>query len=133
MAHPRIVNDTARVRFTGFGTYSLELVVFAYVDTTDWVEFVEIREDIFLRFMDAVKEAGTDLAYPSSTTYLGRDHGLDEEDRQRAEAKVAEWRAKGMLPFPDFPQSVRDRLRNSIEWPPPGSPGGPPADRKEVR
>ena len=123
LAHPRVTEDPARVRLVGFGAYSLDLEVFAYVDTGDWGEFLEIREDIYLRFMDAVKEAGTGFAFPSSTTYLGRDEGLDEEEKSRAEAQVAEWREKGALPFPHFPPDVRDQVQNTLEWPPPGSPG----------
>ena len=69
--HPRVADE--RVRFIEFGAYSLDLEVFAYVDTRDWAEFLEIREDLYLRFMDAVKEAGTALAIPSSTTYLEKD------------------------------------------------------------
>jgi MscS family membrane protein len=125
LAHPRVTDDPARVRFVGFGAYSLDLEVFAYVDTSDWGEFLEIREDIYLHFMDAVKEAGSGFAFPSSTTYFGRDEGLDPEDKSRAEARVAEWREKGVLPFPHFPTEVRDQIENTLAWPPPGSPGGP--------
>jgi MscS family membrane protein len=69
--HPRVADE--RVRLVDFGAYSLDLEVFAYADTRDWAEFLEIREDLYLRFMDAVKEAGTALAIPSSTTYVEKD------------------------------------------------------------
>jgi MscS family membrane protein len=131
LAHPRVTEDPARVRFVGFGAYSLDMEVFAYVNTPDWSEFLQIREDIYLHFIDAVKEAGTGFAFPSSTTYLGRDGGLNEEEVRQAEARVAEWRQKGMLPFPHFPESVHDQLNNTLDWPPPGSPGGPPPQNKE--
>lgn len=122
LAHPRVTEEPARVRFVGFGAYSLDLEVFAYVNTADWSEFLEIREDIYLHFMDAVKQAGSGFAFPSSTTYLGRDEGLDEEEKSRAEAQVAAWREKGTLPFPHFPSGVRDQVENTLAWPPPGSP-----------
>jgi MscS family membrane protein len=121
LAHPRVTEDPARVRFVGLGAYSLDLEVFAYVDTGDWNEFLGIREDIYLRFMDAVKQAGTGFAFPSSTTYLGRDEGLDEEEKGRAEAQVAEWREKGALPFPHFPEESRQEMENTLDWPPGGS------------
>jgi MscS family membrane protein len=106
--------------------------VFAYVDTQDWNEFLQIREDIYLRFVDAVKEAGTGFAFPSSTMYLGRDEGLNQEDVRRAEERVAKWRVKGTLPFPHFPQNVHDKVHNTLEWPPPGSPSGPPAREEDA-
>jgi MscS family membrane protein len=107
LAHPRVTEDPARVRLVGFGTCSLDLEVFAYVDTADWSEFLAIREDLYLRFIDAINEAGTGFAFPSSTTYLGRDAGLNGEKARRAEETVAAWREKGELPFPDFADQVR--------------------------
>jgi MscS family membrane protein len=122
-AHPRVTDDPARVRLMGFGAYSLDMEVFAYVDTADWSEFLSIREDIYLRFIDAVKEAGTGFAFPSSTTYVGRDDGLSEEDVKRAEERVAAWREKGELPFPNFPDDLRREIWNTLDWPPRGSSG----------
>jgi MscS family membrane protein len=123
LAHPRVTEDPARVRFVGFGAYSLDLEVFAYVDTSDWNEFLGIREDLYLRFMDAVKQAGTGFAFPSSTTYVARDGGLSAEQAHQAERQVTEWRDKGVLPFPQFPDEVRRETWNTLDWPPPGSPG----------
>jgi len=127
LAHPRVTEDPARVRFVGFGAYSLDLEVFAYIDTPDWGEFLAIREDIYLRFMAAVNEAGSGFAFPSSTMYLGRDEGLDAERADRAQVEVDNWRRQGRLPFPHFPAEFREAHRDSLEWPPPGSPEGPPA------
>lgn len=124
LAHPRVTDDPARVRFVGFGAYSLDLEIFAYVDTSDWSEFLGIREDVYLRFMAAIQEAGTSFAFPSTTTYLGRDGGLSEEEIRQAEARVAEWRERGELPFPNVPKQQRDELWNSLDWPPTGSPRG---------
>jgi len=121
LAHPRVTDDPARVRLVGFGSYSLDMEIFAYVDTADWSEFLAIREDLYLRFMDAIKEAGTGFAFPSSTTYLGRDEGLGAENARRAEERVADWREKGELPFPDFPDEARREVWNSLDWPPRGS------------
>ena len=59
LEHPRITEDPARVRFVGFGAYSLDLEIFAYVDTPDWNEFLQVREDIFLQIIDIVNESGS--------------------------------------------------------------------------
>jgi MscS family membrane protein len=125
LAHPRVTDDPARVRLVGFGAYSLDMEVFAYVDTSDWSEFLGIREDLYLRFMEAIKEAGTGFAFPSSTTYVRPDDGLSAEQKDQAEQRVAEWRDKGELPFPQFPDDIRREMWNTLDWPPPGSPGAP--------
>ena len=86
--HPKVSPDPCRVCFVGFGASALELEVFAYVLTPDWNEFMRIREEIYLRMMDAVQEAGTGFAFPSQTLYLGRDAGIDEERARRAEEGI---------------------------------------------
>lgn len=124
IAHPRVLDSPQRVRFVGIGTSTLDLEMRAYVDTQDFDEYLAIREDIYFRVMDAVRESGTDFAFPSSTLYMGPDPGVNEADTESAERRVAEWRANGRLPFPDFPAEVQDELHNSLEWPPSRSPNG---------
>ena len=62
--------------------------------TRDWAEFLGIREDILLRVMDIIEQAGTALAFPSQTLYLGRDRGNDPVKAKDAEASAQEWRDK---------------------------------------
>ena len=49
-----------------------------------------IRENILLRVIDIIEEAGTALAFPSQTLYLGRDRGSDSIKAKNAEASVEE-------------------------------------------
>jgi MscS family membrane protein len=121
LAHPKVSPDPARVRFVNFGAYSLDLELFAYVLTSDWNEFLTIREDIFLRTMDIVERAGTGFAFPSQTTYLGRDDGLGPEKVREAEARVEAWRYDNRLPFPDFDAQEKARLKDTLVFPPEGS------------
>jgi len=129
LSHPRVTPDPARARFIGFGAHSLDVEIFAYVDTSDWNEFLQIREDILLRMMDVVAASGTGFAFPSQTLYLGRDTGLDAEAARRAEGEIAQWRARGELPFPEFTEGAKAAFARTVDYPPTGSPGGPPADR----
>lgn len=78
--HPRVDPNTVRVQFVEFGESSLDIEVFAYVTTTDRVEFLRIQEEILLRVMDVIEQAGTSLAFPSRTLYVGRDRVHDPND-----------------------------------------------------
>ncbi len=134
VAHPKISNDPPlRVRFMGFGEYSLDVEVFIYVATNDWDEFLAVREDMFLRMMDIIKKAGTGFAIPAQTTYLTRDKQKDTEQVQAAEAEVSTWRSEGKLPFPDLPAERTQKIKDTLEFPPAGSPEGPPAGPREVQ
>ena len=63
-----------------------------------------------------------DFAFPSQTTYFSRDTGLDSERSRAAEAEVQAWRSKGTLPFPEFAEQQREQFRDTLNFPPEGSP-----------
>lgn len=119
--HPQVENDAARIRFARFGSSSLDLDVFAYVRSGDMAGFLEVQEDLLLRIMDIVERSGTGFAFPSSTTYLARDSGLDKDKTQEAIGAVKRWREQDELPFPNFHPSRISGFENRIEYPPPGS------------
>ena len=68
------MDDKARVRFDKYGAYSLDIEIFTYVNTSDLTAFKEIQEDVLLRVKEIIKEADTDFAFPSQTTYLSQDN-----------------------------------------------------------
>jgi len=76
--HPKVLSDPARVRFTNFGAYSLDLDIFAYIDETGYSDFLEISEELNLKIMDIVSKVGSSFAFPSQTTYIESGEGLDK-------------------------------------------------------
>ena len=126
LGHPMVSPDKLHARFGGFGAYSLDIEIFAYIRTADWLEYLAVREDINLRIIDIINDAGTGFAFPSQTAYLGRDTGLDVERSRRAEAAVEEWRSKGQLPFPEIDPQLRWEKEDILDYPPRGSPAYTP-------
>jgi len=120
-SHPKVEAATARVRFTELRSSSLNLELFCYIVTREATEFLAIREDLLLRILDVVDEAGTGLAIPAQTLYLGRDPGTDAEKKNAAEKRVEQMRAEKRLPFPDFTPADIASMRGSVEYPPSGS------------
>lgn len=88
-AHPLVEEegDFPRVRIVGFAASSIDVDVRAYVVTTNFAQFLEVQEQLILEIMKAVEEAGTGFAFPSQTTYLARDSGLDPERVRQVEAR----------------------------------------------
>jgi MscS family membrane protein len=121
LAHPMIDPDPARVRFSGFGASSLDIDIFAYVRTTDINEFYAVREDVFLRIMEVVGDAGTGFAFPSQTIYAAADTGVDTERGSAAAAQVAQWRGAGELSMPNPSPRVVDEIADTLDYPPKGS------------
>lgn len=123
LAHPRVTPDPARARLVAFGEWSIDVEIFAYVATADWNEFLAIQEDVLLRIMDIVSNAGTAIAFPSRTVYHARDTGLDRGRQQSSERQVREWATAQNLPFPDFSDDYRAQIMNTLDYPPKGSHG----------
>ncbi len=115
--HPRVDPEPARTRFREFGEDALKLEIFAYIRTTDWDEYLAVVEDLNLRFLDVVGEAGTQLAVKARTllTQPSDDAGA------AAEARVAEWRERRELLLPNFPDQTRDEIGDKLDYPPAGS------------
>jgi MscS family membrane protein len=62
--HSKVETGAIPVRFVGVGTYSLDVEVNAYIKTTDYDEFLAIQQDLLVRMLQAVEQAGTRLAVP---------------------------------------------------------------------
>lgn len=121
IGHPKVGREEMRARFAALGPSSLDIEVNAYVLTADATQFQAIREDLLLRFMDAVRDAGTGFAFPSSTVYLSRDRGPDPARAAAAEGTIRALRAERKLPFPDFTAREVDELADQLDYPPEGS------------
>lgn len=125
-AHPMTLHTEEypiRARFLGFHDHALTLELRAYVRTTSYTEFLAIQEDIMLRVMQAIQQAGSAFALPAQTLYMSRDTGLDPSERAVAEKRVREWAAAHELPFPDLDKAQRQRITDTLDYPPEGSPG----------
>ena len=128
--HPRVSPDPARVRFVEYSASSLDLEVFAFVQTREFSEFLAIQEDINLRIKDIVEASGSGFAFPSQTLYVEQSSGIDADLTEAAELEVQRWRSENRLPFPDYDERTRSELSNTLDYPPEGSierslPSGP--------
>ncbi len=126
--HPKVETEGARSRFVSFDASALTIEIFCYILTRDDKEFLAIREDILLRIMDIVAAAGSGIAFPSQTVYLGRDAGIDKAKAEEVTREVQKWREENQLPFPDFTPEDISEISNSLPYPQPGSAVGKKQD-----
>src|SRR5580700_6570119 len=62
--HSKLETGDIPVRFTGIGSYSLDLEIFAYAATSDSDVFLGIQQELLLEMLQAVERAGAALAVP---------------------------------------------------------------------
>jgi MscS family membrane protein len=112
------VEPGGRIRLAGFGATSLNLEIFAYVLTSDYGEFVAIQEDLLLRIMEIIEDAGTRLALPAQNTFIARDHGMHPERSAAVASEVRKWKEEKRLPFPDYAPDQVAAMRARVPYPP---------------
>ena len=66
--HPEIDQDRVLlVHFISFNSSSLDIQVYVFTKTTDWEEWLNIQQDVFLKISDIVKKHGAQMAFPTRT------------------------------------------------------------------
>lgn len=68
--HPDIHQETLFVHFDQFGESSLDIYLYFFTKTTNWGEWLKIKEDCNLRMLAILEEEGVELACPRSSIML---------------------------------------------------------------
>ncbi len=71
--HPK-TNDDGRVRFMEFGDSSLDIMVIYYVNSPEWDDFIDTRENINYGIMSIIENNGSSFAFPSSSIYIEKNN-----------------------------------------------------------
>lgn len=71
--HPDIAQQqTQIVHFNAYAASHLEFMVYAFTNTTDWLQFHAVKEDVLTRIMDIVNHHGAQFAYPTQTLHIAQ-------------------------------------------------------------
>ena len=60
-------SQTLIVNFNAYATSSLDLFVYTFTKTTDWIQFHDIKQDVMLKIIDIVHSQEADFAFPTTT------------------------------------------------------------------
>lgn len=58
------------VRIDRFSDSSIDILLYCFTRTTNWLEWLEIKEALLLAIKQVVEDAGTGFAFPSRSLYL---------------------------------------------------------------
>ena len=70
--HAKVETGKMPVRFIGVGAYSLDVEVVAYVKTSDYDEFLDLQQELLLKLLQAVEQAGSGLAVPLQESFASQ-------------------------------------------------------------
>ncbi|MCE7794776.1 mechanosensitive ion channel family protein [Salipaludibacillus sp. CUR1] len=67
------------VRFNDFNESSLGIFLYLFTVTTQWEEYMKVREDVNLEIMKILEEEGVSVAFPSRSVYMANDKVIEEQ------------------------------------------------------
>ena len=70
-------NQTVIVNLNKLSDSSLDIMVYAYTLTTDWIEYHEIKHQVMMSILNIIEKHGAQAAFPTSTLHISRNS--DEE------------------------------------------------------
>jgi MscS family membrane protein len=125
IAHKMVSPDPARVKLIDITPSGFVIEIFCYIDTADWTFFLNVQEDLWLKILGIIKDAGVFLtsAIPvpaERTAQSARESAKEGEANPRYEIEktVNAWRKEKKMPLPDMPSHEIARLRGSVPFPP---------------
>ena len=80
-------NQTLIVNFLAFNASSLDIMLYTFTKTTEWVRFHEIKEDVLLKVSEIIESHGAEIAFPTRTLHLPDGVRLGGEAREQGEAR----------------------------------------------
>src|SRR5690554_3508089 len=63
-------NQTLIVNFLAFNASSLDIMLYTFTKTTEWVRFHEIKEDVLLKINEIIESHGAQVALPTRTLHM---------------------------------------------------------------
>jgi MscS family membrane protein len=65
-----IRNDFYLVNFDNFGPSSLDIFIYCFTVTTNWAEFLQAKQELLLKMMEAVNALGLSFAFPTQSVHV---------------------------------------------------------------
>jgi MscS family membrane protein len=109
-----VADSPLRVRFVGFGEYSLDIEIHSYIATTDIDIFKAVSEDLYFRIMDIVSSAGTSIAIPAAIEHQ-TTLKVDPDAQNKFEKQIQNLDSKEISV--ELSEQEIDEIINTIPYP----------------
>jgi MscS family membrane protein len=76
--HEDIHQDTIYIYFSEFAASSLNIFCYYFTKSTNWGEFMKVRELTYLEIMKIIEKNGTSFAFPTQTLHIEKNNELVE-------------------------------------------------------
>jgi len=63
-------NETMLISFTDFNASDLGIFIYTFVNTSNWKEYLKIKQSVNIEIMNIVKKHKASFAFPSQSVYI---------------------------------------------------------------
>jgi len=71
--HPEIdATQTLIVNFNAFAASSLDIMIYTFTHTTNWVKYHAVKQDVLIAIGRVVERRGAEIAFPTQTLHLSQ-------------------------------------------------------------
>ena len=88
-------DETLIVNFLAFNASSLDIMVYAFTKTTQWVRFHEVKEDVLLKISDIIESHGAEVAFPTRTLHLPDGVKVSGDNQEQSASEPAREDGRG--------------------------------------
>ncbi|MBR9870527.1 MAG: mechanosensitive ion channel family protein [Gammaproteobacteria bacterium] len=80
-------NQTLIVNFLAFSASTLDIMIYTFTKTTDWVRYHGIKENVLLKISDIIECHGAEVAFPTRTLHLPEGVTVNNQDAKEKDEK----------------------------------------------
>lgn len=104
--------QTLIVTFLTFSHSSLDIMVYAFTKTTQWVRYHEVKQDVLLKISEVIVSHGGEVAFPTQTIHINEDSRISEHENGRdGQTESEEGSDRNRAPRSNESGSKRERSR----------------------
>ncbi|EMP55817.1 hypothetical protein MSNKSG1_08098 [Marinobacter santoriniensis NKSG1] len=81
--------QTLIVNFVAFNNSSLDIMVYAFTKTTQWVRYHEIKQDVLLKISEIIESHDAEVAFPTRTLHLPDGIQVSSPEARESEGRAA--------------------------------------------
>ncbi|PXX90975.1 mechanosensitive ion channel protein MscS [Marinobacter vulgaris] len=82
-------NQTLIVNFLTFNASSLDIMIYTFTKTIEWVRFHEVKQDVLLKIADIIEGYGAEVAFPTRTLHMPEGVRLASDQAGKADGDEA--------------------------------------------
>ncbi|MFT7287101.1 MAG: MscS family membrane protein [Halieaceae bacterium] len=118
LSHADVLQATVSIRLEKIVAANAIIRIDAHVSTTDYQYFLAVAEDLNLRLIERVHNAGAAFSGPGQILQLRDFQQANEEQMATVTAQLEQWQHEERAPFPDYSEMEKAALKGSIALPP---------------